>query len=276
MKRVALLIVALLVVTSCYVKNQRYNPVPRSVVAIEPNGNRVDRVDPACDPREHACLAFLEFDEMGERWDRNQPQVALDLIQRAKTLSTHPIVVVFVHGWKNNANDRDGEENHNVVGFEGVLNFIRTLPKYASSPIVGIYLSWRGDLIPDYWPIRRQLSVTNRETAATRIPGSSMTAALTQIMIQTHSGPPGARLIMVGHSFGGLILERALTQAMTDYVLRQTGGAAAGRDNTWADLVVFVNSAAAASEGKQMLDFLKSRRAAYRSPVEADRLQRTV
>src|SRR5258708_29759466 len=50
---------------------------------------------------------------------------------------------------------------------------------------------------------------------------------------------------MVGHSFGGLILERALTQAMTDFVLRRGSG-----DGAWADLIVFVNSAAAASEGR--------------------------
>jgi hypothetical protein len=74
-------------------------------------------------------------------------------------------------------------------------------------------------------------------------------------MQETHRGPAGPRAIMVGHSFGGLVMERALSQAMADYILR---GREPDQDQgAWADLVVFVNSAAAASEGKQTLDLFK-------------------
>lgn len=48
------------------------------------------------------------------------------------------------------------------------------------------------------------------------------------------------------------MLERALTQGMTDFVVR-------GGDGARADLMVFVNSAAAASEGKQMMDLLQGK-----------------
>jgi hypothetical protein len=304
MKR-ALLILSSLSICSCYVSNRAYNPAlqisgykpppvpPASVVAVERTtlANerlRTDHVDNNCDPMRRPCLAFLEFDEFGEMWDRCpesvpfdpterakrkdlppacQMDAALRLLERAEEESDHPIVVTFTHGWKNNADDRDGRQNHNVTGFEGVLEFLKTLPKYQNYPIVGIYISWRGDLVPATWPVRRQFSYFNREGAAIRIPGASMTSALTRIMLEAHRRP-AAHLIMVGHSFGGLMLERALTQAMTDYVLRNARGATDG-DFAWADLVVFVNSAAAATEGKQMLNFLKAHSAFYRVPMES-------
>src|SRR5205814_725859 len=121
-------------------------------------------------------------------------------------------------------------------------------------------------------------SYFNRESAATRIPGATMTNALVQIIQQGHREPAHALVILVGHSFGGLVLERALTQAMIEQVIRQAtennicpslsstsagtqqgGGPVSGNasnvsNRLGANLVVFLNSAAAATEAKQMLD----------------------
>ena len=293
MRRVLMIVFSLGAISSCHVANRIYNPSanvlpyrpppvpPASIVTVEctplQNGActmpvpqqpfRTDRPDPNCDPLlAHPCLAFLEFDELGEMWDRSQLGKALDLIDKAKRANTPPIVVTFLHGWKNNADDRDRRQNHNVTAFESVLEFLKMPAVYPNHPVVGIYISWRGDLVPPYWPARRLLSYFNREDAAIRIPGPSMTAALTQIMLRTHASRPDAFLAMVGHSFGGLALERALSQAMTDYVLRKAGVATDG-DGAWADLVVLVNSAASATEGKQMLDFLKEHQVKYVSPV---------
>ena len=382
----AVLVLSTFLLTSCFhVKNQLYNPAstkppkpPASVVRVFADH---DKPDPDCDPADpghNACLAFLEFDEMGEMWDPAQLEKAIGLIEKAKQVSTHPIIVTFTHGWKNNARDEPGHVTGNVFGFEGILDYLenptdqnrRPTHRFADSPVVGIYVAWRGDLVSKYWPVRRQLSYFNREGAAIRIPGASLTGALTRIMMVTHSGPPGARVIMVGHSFGGLVMERALTQAMADFVLRggtaspdvaaarmglsplditpeiktafslsesrgvfvagiEPGSVAAqagielgdvilqvgpdrtdsskhlktilaqarvgdklpvaasrkglgrtmtlevtqGPDGAWADLVVFVNSAAAASEGKQMLDLLKNKGLEYSVTPEAKRLE---
>ena len=333
----ALLFPLALALCSCHVANRVYNPATaappanlkeQSIVAVErteiaSKKYRTDRVDPECDPDQRmrppvACMAFIEFDEQGEYWDRTQVDKAINLIKKAKTANDHTIVVTFIHGWKNNADDEPGRQNHNVAGFEGVLKYLRDMPdpqdprrkEYQDFPIVGVYLSWRGDLVPEAWPMRRQLSFGNREAEATRIPGASMTAALTKIMIETHRPPKGTNtstghVIMVGHSFGGLVLERALSQAMTDYILRNFDRLAAcstGEDcptvtdcpevldvrpaaaglktadcapGAWADLVVFVNSAAAASEGKQMLDFLQQRQLSFQSKYQTDLLGRT-
>ena len=268
---------AAIALSACHVSNRLYNPAdpgllkqstPRSIVRVEQNGSRIDVPDPDCDPvaSDPVCMAFVEFDEQGEFWDREQPTKALELIASANGRS--PIIVTFTHGWKNNADDRDDRENPNIIGFEGVLDFLRG--KYPNNPVIGIYLAWRGDLVPEFWPVRRQFSYFNREGAAIRIPGTSMTSFLVRLMIQTHSEEArGAYLVVVGHSFGGLMMERALSQAMTDYVLRQTAGAVDDASRARADLVVFVNSAASANEGKQMLDLMKDQ-ACYQPQADTD------
>jgi hypothetical protein len=292
MRRAILLIGSAMLLSSCYVANRVYNPatgpaseagwIPRSVVQINNSVTLPDRLDADCVPSTgHPCMAFVEFDEQGEFWDNPaQGNAAIDLIKRARAKNDHTIVITFLHGWKNNADDRLGRQNHNITGFEGALEYLAT-KEYPNLPIVGVFMSWRGDLVPDHWPARRQFSYFNREAAAIRIPGASMTAFLTRVMIDSHVHPKGTptqtKLIMVGHSFGGLALERALAQATTDYVTRQGNGSTTDDDEAaWADLVVFVNSAAAATEGIQMLDFLKRSQIGYRAASGvADAKQRT-
>src|SRR5258708_6793788 len=191
MNRVALGFVSVFLVSSCHVRNQLYNPqtvAKRSIVAVELNGDekhrRTDRVDAACDPAAQPCVAFLEFDEMGELWDPEQLKVALQLIEKAKSESANPIVATFVHGWKNNANDnRPGRQNGNVVGFEGVLEYLKRHGKYRNFPIVGIYISSRGDLINKYSPPVRTHRYFTRVRAAILLSTFSLTGAATQSLM---------------------------------------------------------------------------------------------
>lgn len=270
MTRLVFVLIGAVLLASCHVSNRLYNPASarkagepparQSVVAITPNSTQPDVVDPACTPTNKACLAFLEFDDMGESWDRRQLPEAIAMIERATSLPRPPVVAVFIHGWKNNARNEEGRRNGNVIGFEGILEYLRQ-SVYPDSPIVGLYIGWRGDLIPSYWPVRRQLSYFNRENAAIRVPGPSLTNALVSVATTAHQRNPGSYVLMIGHSFGALVLERALSQAMADYALRASAGSGTTTtpDGGWADLVTYVNSAAAANEGKQMLDLLKNR-----------------
>lgn len=277
-------VISVVFVVSCVVPNRPYRLGPQSV--ISPSNNRV-----GCNPAtDNPCLAFLEFDDMGEMFDPTQVQRAMQLISEATSVNPNAVIVTFIHGWKNNAEEQR-EHTGNVYGFEQVLKFLAG--KYSSPlhkvPIVGIYVGWRGELVSKYWPLRRQFSYFNRESAAIRIPGASMTDALMQITQQGHRAPAHAIVILVGHSFGGLVLERALTQAMVEQVVRPAstgnacGGATIGAPNDpamvggstqsdtkggenkegaskrpGANLVVFLNSAAAATQAKQMLDVMTS------------------
>lgn len=216
------------------------------------------------------CLAFLEIDDMGELWDKVELDTALGVIRRAnKDAHADPVVLTFVHGWKNNA----AQDNANVAGFEVALQDLYERLQ-GKRPVIGVYIGWRGNLIRPTWPVAQQFSYFNREAAATRIPGASLSSALTQIAMRTHENPR-ALAIYIGHSFGGLLLERAISEATASEIaqaaiyaqeaeelpagsaeaaekLRLASAATDGR----ADLVIFINPAGAATEARPMLDFL--------------------
>src|SRR5262249_44819662 len=126
--------------------------------------------------------------------------------------------------------------------------------------------------------------------AAIRIPSAHLTETLERIMheakscIERCSEEPapgtGSISIVVGHSFGGMVLERSLTQAVVGDILapeedrkaemrrwndRKDKGLEKADsqppvDNLRppADLIAMVNEAAPATEAKQLLDLLKT------------------
>jgi hypothetical protein len=226
------------------------------------------------------CLAFIEVDDMGELFDKVELNTALSLIRQsndaAKTNNgeTDPIVMTFVHGWKNNAS----LTNDNVKGFQAALQEVYR--RFHPHHVIGIYIGWRGNLVHSYFPVAQQFSYFNREAAAIRIPGATLSSALTQIATRTHENPHGLA-IFIGHSFGGLLLERTLSEATASQIaeasiysqeasdakdpqeIRNKALAAQLAVDSRADLVIYINPAGAATEAKQMLDFLTYNKYTY-------------
>ena len=200
---------------------------------------------PAGDAR--YTLSFVEFDDMGELWDAKELDQALQAI-RAESANS-PLVVLFVHGWKNDASDKSG----NVWGFRCELAAIAN--RYNRS-VIGVYLGWRG-AVTDV-TLFKNLTFWNRITAATRIPGAHMTDVIMRIMQETKGSKGGgdATLIAIGHSFGGLVLERAVTQALVERIAEAEQGGPQEEVPFPADLVVFLNEAGPALQAKQLLDIL--------------------
>ncbi|HWZ44663.1 MAG TPA: hypothetical protein VNW97_14395 [Candidatus Saccharimonadales bacterium] len=264
MKKSLLMLPALLLLSGCLVPNKQYRKTPASIVPIKVLVSDLPKQKGCEDgPRYAPQMAFLEFDEFGEMWEPAQLKAATDLIEAA---APPPLVVTFFHGWKNNADPkRDQRRDGNAFGFSRALNDLAC--HYKNTPVIGVYVSWRGELVSKYWPLRRQFSYFNREEAAIRIPGARMTNALASIVKAAHEANGYA--VLVGHSFGGLVMERALTQATISLLQEIPSGdcpeekpsekndSPAKRRLIVPDLAVFVNSAAAATEAKQLLDVLK-------------------
>jgi hypothetical protein len=290
---------------------------------------------------ERPCLAFIEFDDFGEVWQRNssgrpsQLQKTIDLIKAAKEQDPRgqPLILTFVHGWKHNAKEGKtaADEDSNVVALQSVLNELHD-NDYSGHVVIGIYIAWRGGNISPYWPVAQQFTLYDRGAAAHRVGNTSLTEALIEISDtakatgdceprdscsqspqctagaaansagsgQQNFGPCRPFLLFVGHSFGALVLERALLQETiarmeAEYnnatALRaqqrnlapaaQSASASPGEPvsqslssepspvapssgnselpipiSPIADLVIYVNSAAAALESKQLLDYL--------------------
>ena len=280
--RLLLVTLALVLLEGCQVPLQPYRLQHPAIEVAPPsvNGLAVTQVQANQDcvaVSVPICLAFIEVDDMGELWDKGELNTALSVIRRANTdAHADPVVVTFVHGWKNNA----APDNGNVAGFEVALRDIYARLK-GTRPIIGIYIGWRGNLIRSSWPLGQQLSYYNREATATRIPSASLSSALTEIAMRTHENRR-ALAIFIGHSFGGLLLERAISEATASEIAQATiysqeaaalptGSAAAAEKLRLAaaaadarpDLVIFINPAGAATEARPMLDFLVSKSYRY-------------
>jgi hypothetical protein len=292
--RMSLVTSVLVLLQGCQVPLQSYR-LAHPAIEIPPpalNGPAVAQVKAGKDcvaADAPICIAFVEVDDMGELWDKGELDTALSVIRRANSNAhADPVVLTFVHGWKNNA----APDNGNVAGFEVALQDVYARLQ-RTRPVIGIYIGWRGNLIRPSWPVAQQLSYYNREAAATRIPSANLSSALTQIAMRTHENSR-ALAIFIGHSFGGLLLERAISEATASEIAQATvytqeadalpaGSAEAAEKlrleaaitNARADLVIFINPAGAATEAKPMLDFLVSNSYRYQpflasgSPTQA-------
>jgi pimeloyl-ACP methyl ester carboxylesterase len=243
-------------------------------------------------------LAYIEFDDMGEFWtignldylmkENTQVSDALTLIKERKLDGKPVVVITFIHGWKNNASAFDGSPHNRLIGTKSLLGFRNTLQTMAKEDparaYIGVFIAWRGQSITGnvfstYW---------NRRDAAERVGRSSMTEALFDLMFATRPpNPPSAEnrcgmtapqeeseFIVVGHSFGGRILQRALTQPVLALIIERSKEAERCRDE-WnlkheatdrletlvfqppASLIVFINPANDSFETKGAIEAMK-------------------
>jgi hypothetical protein len=178
-------------------------------------------------------FSIIEFDDQGELWDRRQLSQTLERIRQVKQDEIPVTLLVFVHGWNNDASASSG----NLRNF---YNFVSNLSK-ANLPglsnqqmtngigprrLFAVYLAWRGNIAQwsepvsqwTAWP-SRIASFYSRKSTASRVGGVACTetilslAARARINESTNVIDP-SRVVIIGHSFGGLIVERALSQAM--------------------------------------------------------------
>ncbi len=217
------------------------------------------------------ALAFIEFDDQGEMWDSSQLSRALEVIERANANPQGIVVVTFIHGWQHNASEKDEKkESGNVYGFKGFLNTIAQAGsktgRLDKRKIVGVYIGWRGK--SGTIPGLNMATFYNRSGAARRISGTSSTEVFYRIMSTTKKNPQ-SKVVLMGHSFGGQILERSVTQAMVGEVL---GSDRALEEGLPADLVVLINPAAKSIEAKQFVEALdRSHIELYRTRADGTR-----
>jgi len=209
-------------------------------------------------------VAFIEFGEQGSYQDPTQLKDALDLIQS----TTKPLVITYVHGWQNNVESAD------VGKFESLLARLNRAPaiKDVGFHVIGVYLGWRGRVVHKVNPVVDALtwvgkegSFYSRKNAATRISSSTpiTEAIFTLIKTARRDTPGNSRCVVIGHSFGALVLEKALAQALVGTLLYEQpfapGVEKSRADRVFkpADLILLVNSAAESIYSKEMIDMYR-------------------
>jgi pimeloyl-ACP methyl ester carboxylesterase len=218
-------------------------------------------------------LAFIEFDDQGELWAPSQVDRALAHLERLNQNESGVALMIFAHGW--NASAAPGQESDPdsaLSRFKAILARLdrgieEELPEL-ELPIMGVYLGWRGRV--SSVPLVRQASFYNRRGAAERIAGAAATEAIYRLLTALRENP-ASRSVLIGHSFGSLILERALAQAVISALL-----AAEAHELVFpADLVVLFNPAGSATRAKQLVDILaRNRLKTYRYDRRGNRFER--
>jgi hypothetical protein len=157
-------------------------------------------------------MNFVEFKDNGKPHCSEQLAHALEQIDRARSDNESVVVLAYIHGWKNNANE---DLSADVKKFSTEVDRIsKILPQSGSDknpPLVGIYLAWRGLTLTvepfktiSYWP---------RRAVARRVGRTGIYDAVEQIVNKVGEARSRTTLVFVGHSFGARVLENAADAA---------------------------------------------------------------
>jgi hypothetical protein len=240
--------------------------------------------------------SFVEFDERGDFLDFGQH---LDCQSRLRDLadSGRLMLVIYCHGWKNSSQSGD------VADFNAFLVKLAASEEIQRRGlrVHGVYLGWRGNAFRPYvdkgrknesyhetlaafgepivaadyhrrfyWTgfIPETFSYWNRKKAAEdKVSGLPMARAIFTYAAtaKDYGKKMTNRVFVMGHSFGALMLEQSLGQAMTGALTMEwwdteKKGETPAKPGLPFDLVLFVNSAAPAIYAKEMRDFLKAQR----------------
>ncbi len=218
-------------------------------------------------------LAFIEFDDQGELWSPSQMFRTTELLRRVNATKQTSLVVVFIHGWQNNASPKqEQQEGKSLHGFKQFLGQLAQQVKAddptSSVPITGIYLAWRGKSA--HKPFSG-LTFWNRRRTATRIASSGAVSEVLSRIVQTANQNPESRTLLIGHSFGGLLME----QAMLQYLVNSTVGVETGELNFPVDLVMLINPASSSLRAKQLIEvFARDRVKIYQEDKKGKRYER--
>lgn len=195
---------------------------------------------------ENFDLAFAEFSERGNAFNGEYIEEILERI-KSHAKDDGVVLVVFVHGWKHNAS----EEDSNLKDFKISLQKISNPDTLKGRRLVGLYIGWRGASIK--LPVLKELTFWDRKAAAEEVGKGGVTRLLLELERIDSDNDEKNVFVVIGHSFGGAIVVNALTEILTDRVVRRSKTRNHGK--TLGDAVIVVNPAI---EANQALHFVEA------------------
>ena len=215
-------------------------------------------------------LAVVEFDDQGRCYARAQMEAVGARIGNWMTVERDAIIVVFVHGWKHDARTDDA----NLLSFQEVLEKTVKLEADQSSRIgvaarsvLGVFVGWRGMSLFDRFGLSDNLTFWDRQEAGRRVSTGSVRELLGRFRhYHNHRKDKGGAplFIVVGHSFGGMIVYSALAQSLIE-------AASVPADEVtprFADLVLLVNPAIEGARYLPIYDLTQVRTFAGRTSAQ--------
>jgi hypothetical protein len=215
-------------------------------------------------------INFVEFRDNGKPWCETELNDALAQIREAREQNTKTVVLVYIHGWKNNASE---ELSDDVTKFRKEVDRVSLfLPRSGTGgkpPLIGIYLAWRG-LTLTVGPLKT-LSYWDRRGVARHVGQTGVYDATARIVDEVKAARERTTLIFIGHSFGVRVLENTADAAgqrpgfMTGHLAdmqRRLAARAQPRLNDAlsekpplppADMIIYVNAASSSAVARHTI-----------------------
>ncbi|MCP5299849.1 MAG: hypothetical protein H6954_09090 [Chromatiaceae bacterium] len=197
-------------------------------------------------------LAFAEYSDRGNAFDDSYIADVLKRISN-KARGEGVVLVVFVHGWKHNADEADP----NLIDFKKALMAVHGIlqkdfgaSELGKRRLVGLYVGWRGANLT--WPGIEQATFWDRKAVAGEVGKGGVTRLLLELDEFTGDRDENV-MVVIGHSFGGAIVVSALNDILTERVIHRTRGK--GYAPTLGDGVLVLNPAI---EANQALTFVEA------------------
>jgi hypothetical protein len=221
-------------------------------------------------------LGFVEFDDQGELWNREQMWAVLNLANE-RAASEDLLIMVFAHGWKHSAAPGDSNITTFRKALSGQSRLESGLARKTGHPprqVLGVYLGWRGASITA--PVAEQLTFWDRKNTAHKVGSGDVAEVLGRLeeikrVKDSQAGGKdkgNTRLVVIGHSFGGAVVYTALSKILTDRFVRTVGPKGAVTDaEGFGDLVVLLNPAFEAQRASGVSDMANERRRYFDSQL---------
>lgn len=198
-------------------------------------------------------LAFAEFTERGNVFN------SLWIDETFKKIADHEkntgvVIVVFVHGWKHNADETDP----NLIDFKKILGAISSSensPLYGRK-LIGLYVGWKGSSLDLGW--LENITYWDRKTVAEEVGKGGVTKlllGLEDIYKNSHeSNHMKNVLVTVGHSFGGAIVVNAVTDILTGRTAMLSHTNEKNTANSIGDTIIVINPAIEANQTLPLIE----------------------
>lgn len=196
-------------------------------------------------------LIIVEFDDQGRCQKRGQMH-AFDR-KLAEYESQDTITIVFVHGWKHDGRSSD----QNLTNFCDVLQQVAARQGGHGIPVIGIFVAWRGLSLYGFG-ILENVTFWDRKQAGLRVAMGApheLFGRLRQYRRERLHANGSPLLLIIGHSFGGMIVYAALAQSLIEAAATQSGHIVP----SFADLVLLVNPAFEGVRYLPIYDLIKER-----------------
>lgn len=207
---------------------------------------------------ENFDLAFVEFTERGNVFDRSKLEGVLDHVRQQALSPEGVTTILFVHGWKHNA----GVDDSNVYSFKELLRKTASLANRKSKRrLVGIYVGWRGQSIDAGF--LSNITYWERKQVAEQVGKGGVSELLLRLerILHDDANPNKNLYLTTGHSFGAAIVLSSLNEILLERVAsEQPDSKQEITTRPFGHGVALVNPAIEANEILQLKELVAGRR----------------